>query len=172
MNAGAVCRGDDILRCGGAGGDDVYADFDFLAHQSGGIVHAGLAIDDEFLRQKMKGFVIFGQRNGAGLLYCGANVVAADFAGASAQRDAAVAVDSANMRPSDTNNGMLDGSLGDVFGLFDGLADGVNRLVEIGDYAFAHAARVSDSVAAIAQGVFVDFGDDDAGLGASNVNDR
>ena len=172
MNAGAVRGGDDVLRCGGAGGDDVYADFDFLAHQSGGIVHAGLTVDDELLRQQVQRFVVFGKRDGAGLLDCSTNVVAADFAGASAQRDAAVAVDAANVRSGDTDDGMLDGSLGDVFRLFDGLANRVNRLVEIGDYAFAHAARVGDSVATIAQSVLVDFGDDDAGLGASNVNDR
>src|SRR5277367_3668324 len=41
VNAGAVRRGHDVLGSRGACGDDVNSDFDFLAHQSGGIVYAG-----------------------------------------------------------------------------------------------------------------------------------
>src|SRR5450755_2437443 len=67
---------------------------------------------------------------------------------------------------------MFDRSLGNILGFLDGLLDGIDRFVEIGNYSLAHAARVGGSVAAIAQSVLVDFSDDDAGLGASNVNDR
>ena len=46
VNAGAVRRRDYVLRRRGAGGDHVDAHFDFLAHQSGRIVHSGLAVDE------------------------------------------------------------------------------------------------------------------------------
>ena len=120
--------------------------------------------------KQVQRFAVFGQRNAARLLDRGANVVAADLARARAERDAAVAVDAANVRSGDADDGVLDRRLGDVLGLFDRFLDRVDRLVEIGDHAFAHAARVGDAVAAIAKSVLVDFGDDDAGLGASDVN--
>src|SRR5271166_1023262 len=116
--------------------------------------------------------MVFGKRDGTRLFDRRADVISADLARASAQRDAPVAVDSANVRSGDADDGMLDRRLGNVFGLFDGLLDGVHRLVEIGDHALAHAARVSDSMATIAQRILVYLGDDDACLGASNVNNR
>ena len=148
------------------------ADFDFLAHQAGRIVHAGLAVDDELLRKEMQGFAIFRQWDGAGLFDGSADVFAADLAGAPAKGNSAMAVYAANMRAGDADDSVLDGGLGNVLSFLNGLLDGVDSLVEIGDDAFAHAARIGDAMAAIAQGILVDFGDHDASLGASNINDR
>ena len=81
-----------------------------------------------------------------------------------------MAVDAAYVRSGDTDDGVFHRRLSNVFGFLYRLLNRVDRLIEIGDHTFAHAARVGDSVAAITQRVFVDFGDDDAGLRASDVN--
>ena len=66
MDAGTIRGGDDVLRRGAAGGDHVNANFDLPAHQSGGIVHAGLVVDDELLWQKMQRLAIIGQTGWCG----------------------------------------------------------------------------------------------------------
>src|SRR5271166_826839 len=170
MNAGTIGGGDNVLCRRGTGSDHVHANFDLLAHQSSGIVDARLAVEDELLGQQVQRLAVVGQRDGACLFDGGANVIAADFARAVAQRNAAVAIDAANVRSGHAEDGVLNRRLGNILGLLDRLADGVNGFVEIGDHALAHAARVGETVATIAQRVLVDFGNNDAGLGASNVN--
>src|ERR1017187_8811298 len=103
-------------------------------------MHAGLSIHDELLRQQVQGLMVLRQRNGARLLDRSANIVAANLARTPSQGDAAMAVDPANMRSGDAREGVLDRSLGDIFGLFNRLLDGVEGLVEVGDHALAHAA--------------------------------
>ena len=103
---------------------------------------AGLVVENELLRQQMQRLAIFGQRNAARFLDRLAHVFAADLAGARAERDAALAVDAADMRARDADNGMLNRRLRDVLRLLDRFLDGGDRLVEIGDDALAHAARV------------------------------
>ncbi len=83
-----------------------------------------------------------------------------------------MAVDAADVRTGDADHGVLHRSLRHVLGFFDGLLDGVDRLVEIGNHALAHAARIGDAVSAIAQGIVVHLGDDNARLGATDVDHR
>ncbi len=135
-------------------------------------MHAALAVEDEFLRQQMQRLAIFRHGDAARLLHCLAHIFAADFARARAQRDAAVAVDAANVRAGNAHHGVLHRRLRDVLGLLHRLLDGVHGLFEIGDHAFAHAARVGNAMPAIAQGVVIHFRHNDAGLGAANVNHR
>src|SRR5271166_1133664 len=82
-----------------------------------------------------------------------------------------MAVHAANVRAGDANHSVLYRSLGHVLGFLHRFLDGVHRLVEVGDDALPHAARIGDAVSAIAQGVVIHFGDDNACLGATNVDD-
>src|SRR5581483_10030407 len=171
MNAGAVYRRNHVLRGGGAGGHDMHAYFELAAHQAGGIAHAALSVEDELLWEQVKDVAVFGQVDAARLFHGKPHVVAADFPGARAQADAAMAVYAANVRARQADDGVLDRRLRNVLGLFHRLLDGSDGLVEIGDYALAHTARVRDAVAAIAQSVVVHLGDDDAGLRATDFDD-
>ena len=68
MNAGAVHSGDDVLRRAGGGGNHVDAHFEARGHHAQRIVHAGLLVEDEFLRQQVEDLAIGGQRDGAGFV--------------------------------------------------------------------------------------------------------
>ena len=53
--------------------------------------------------------------------------------------------------PANADDGVLDRRSRDIFGCFDRLLNRGDRLVEFDDDAFARAARVGDSMPAIAQ---------------------
>ncbi len=80
VNAGAVQRRDHVLRRGRARGDDVDANLELAAHQSGRIAHAALPIEDELLRQQVQGFAVFRHVDAARLIDRRAHIFAADLA--------------------------------------------------------------------------------------------
>ena len=61
-------------------GHDVDAHFEARGHHAGGILHAGLIVENEFLRQQVEDFAVGGQGNGARLVHGLADFVAPDFA--------------------------------------------------------------------------------------------
>ncbi len=172
VNARAVQRRDNVLSGGRARGDDVYAYLELASHQTRRVAHAALTVENEFLRQQVKSLAVLGHIDAARFFYRLTNVFAADLAGARTETDSAVTVDAADVRARNTHDGVLNRRLRHVLRFFHRLLDGGDRLVEIGDDAFAHAARVSDAVPAIAQSIVIYFGDDDAGLGATDVDNR
>ena len=69
VDAGAIHRRDHVLHGAGRGRDHVHAHFQPRGHHAQRIVHAGLVVENEFLRQQVQDFAIVGQRNGAGLVH-------------------------------------------------------------------------------------------------------
>ena len=146
------------------------ANFETRRHHAKGIVHAGLIVENEFLRQQVKNFAIGGKRNCAGALDGLLDLIAPDFTRTRTETDAAMAVHAANMRSADADNGMLDGSPGDVFGGFGRLLNRGDGLVEFDDGSLARAARFGDAVSAIAQAGVGEFGHERACLCATHIN--
>ena len=60
-HAGAVHRGDDVLRGRGRGGDDVDVRFQALADHADRVADVVLRVEEKFLRQHVQHFAIFGQ---------------------------------------------------------------------------------------------------------------
>ena len=79
-DAGAIDGGDDILRRGDGGGDDMHVDFELLADHADGIANAVLRVDQKFLREHVQDFAIFGKGDGARGIHGAAHVFALDIA--------------------------------------------------------------------------------------------
>ena len=97
VNAGAVHRGDDILRGARSGRDHVHADFQTRGHHAQRVTHTALLVENELLWQQMQDFAVGRQGNRASLLHCHADFVASNFAGAGAEADSAVRIHSAGV---------------------------------------------------------------------------
>src|SRR6266849_5616854 len=119
-------------------------------HHSDRILNTGLIVENKFLWQQVKNFTIAGQRDGAGFVHGLPDFLAADFARARAETDAAMAVHPADMCAGDTDQPMLDRDTRNIFRMFYRFLNTANRLVEFCNHAFAQATRFADAVAAIA----------------------
>ena len=69
MNAGAIDRRHHVLQGAGRDRDHVHAHFEPGGHHAQRIIHPGLIVENELLRQQVQNFAIVGQRNGAGLVH-------------------------------------------------------------------------------------------------------
>ncbi len=172
VNAGFVHGGDDVLRRAGGSRHHVDAHFEACGHHAKRIVDAGLLVEDEFLRKKMEDLAIGGQGDGAGALDGLLDLVAADLARTRAQADASMAVDAAHVRSADADDGVLDGSAGDIFGGLDRFLNRCDGFVEFYDDALARAAGFGDAVSAIAQAGVGELRHQRARLGAAYINCR
>jgi len=139
QDSGAIRRGYQILRGGDGRGYEVDVGFEALSHHADSVANTVLRIDHEFVREDVEDLAVFGERNVAGGIDGAADVVAFDIPGAIAEGDAAAAVDAANMAAGDTDDGGLNGNVGDAFGFFDGAANRADGGIEIDDQAFAQA---------------------------------
>src|SRR6185437_4338303 len=99
-----------------------------------------------------------------------AYVVTIDLPRARAEHDASATVDPANVWAADAERCAFQREPGRVLCLLHGALNGSGRLVEFGNGAFAHAARIADAVSAIAQARVGSFSDEDAGLGAAYIH--
>ena len=124
--------------------DHVHAHFEARGHHAQRIVHAGLLVENEFLRQQVQNFAVGGQRDGARLVDRLANFVAGNFARTRAEGDATVAVQSADVRPGHADQRMLDRRTRRVFRAFDGFLNRSDGFLQIDDDALARAARLGD----------------------------
>ena len=169
FKAGAVGAGDRALqRAAGAGGD-VQIHFQPRADHADGIEDAGLLVEDELARQQVQNLAIGRALDGAGALDGGAHIFAGDLAHAVAQLDAAVGVEAANMRAADAHHALVDVGARHALGLLVGGLDGLGGGSQIGDQPLAHARRLDDAVAAIAQRALVQVGGQHARPRAADV---
>jgi hypothetical protein len=132
-------------------------------------MHAGLLVEDEFLRKQVQHFAVGRKRNVLRLLDSLTNLLASNLARA-AEDQATVSIDPTDMRAGDAERGVLNRNSGGIFGSLDRLRDRCDRLVEIDNDAFARAARISQTVTAIAQTVVGDLDNEDACLRAAYVD--
>ena len=87
-------------------------------------MHAALIVKDEFLRQADEEFRGRRAAEWRGLYPPPGEFHRAQFRGARAKTQAAVAVHAAHMRAGNAEQCMLDGNSADVFGLLDRLLNG------------------------------------------------
>ena len=128
VHAGAIDGGDHVLHGARRDRDHVHPHFEPGGHHAQRIVHAGLVIENEFLRQQVQNFAIVGKRDGAGLVHRGTKFLAANFTRPRAETQPAMAVDAAGVRSGHAQQGMLDGRPGRVFRLLDRLLNRTRRL--------------------------------------------
>src|SRR5690242_13610104 len=107
-NARFVRSGDEILRSRDRGSDDVNVGDQALADHPDGIANVVLHVHDEFVREDVEDFAVFGKRNVAGGVHGAAHVFALDVARARAEGDAAAAVHATNVVASDADKSFLD----------------------------------------------------------------
>ena len=69
MHAGAIYRRDHVLQGAGRHRDHVHAHFEPRGHHAQRIIHPGLIVENELLRQQVQNFAIVGKRNGASLVH-------------------------------------------------------------------------------------------------------
>ena len=87
-----------------------------------------------------------------------------------AETDAALAIDSADVRPGDAHQRVFDGRAADVFRVLHRFLDGSDGPVQVHDDALAEAAGLDHAVAAITQPGVGDLRHQRDGLGAADVN--
>jgi hypothetical protein len=115
-------------------------------------------------------FAIFGKLHAAGGFDSATNIVTLNVTRASADGDAAAAIDAADVDAGHADQGGFDGHANDGFGFFDGAANRTDREVEIHDLAFAPAFRFGRAERGEAHAAeFVELADQRAGFGAADV---
>src|SRR5690348_4556312 len=168
-DARLVRGGDEILRCRDGGSDDVNVGDEALANHSDGIANAVLRIHDEFVRQDVKDFSVFGKRNVACGVDSAANVFAFDVARTLAERDAAAAVHAADIMPGDTDERFFDRDVGNAFRFFYGAADGTHGGIEIDDEPLAQTFGFGGAQRQKLYSFAFELGDEDGSLRAAYV---
>src|ERR1700722_189334 len=169
-HARAIYRGDDILRGGAGGGDDVDVCFQPLADHADRVADIILRVERKFLRQHVQHFAVFGQLHAARGFDGPAHVVALHVARPRAYGNAAAAVDAAHMRAGYADQRRFHRDAGERFGFLDRAANRADREIEVDDLASAPAfgfrrAQGREFHAA----VFVQFADQCAGFCAADV---
>jgi hypothetical protein len=129
-----------------------------------------VTVEIKLLRENVKHFAIFGERDAAGGFDGAANVVALNIARPRGNGDSSTAVDAAHVAAGNANTGRLDRNANDAFGFFDGAADRADREIEIDDLAFAPAFGFGGAERGEFHGaVFVLLADERTGLGAADI---
>jgi len=172
VNARAIYGCNYVLHRAGGGRDQMNSHLKPRGHHAQRIVHAGLIVQNELLREEMQHLAIRWEGNGPRPLNCLLDFIAANLPRTRTQADAAVTVDAANVGPPDTDDGMLNRRTGFVLGGFNRLLNGGDCFVEFYDHAFARAPRFGHTVATIAQAAVGDLHHQCARLGASYIDSR
>jgi hypothetical protein len=115
----------------------VYADFQTRRHHAERIVHTGLLVEDEFLRQQVENFAICRQLHGSGFLDGLADFVASNLAGTRAERDSAVRVQAAHVRSGNSDQRVLDSCSRRIFRAFDRFLNRTDRFFQINNDALS-----------------------------------
>src|SRR5947207_8478576 len=168
-NPGFVRGGDEILRGRDGRSDDVNVGDEALADHANGVTNAVLRIHDEFMRQDVEDFAVFGERDVASGIHGAAHVFAFDVARARPQRDAAAAIDATHMISGDADERLFDGNVGDAFRFFNGAADGTHRGIEVDDESFAQTFGFGGAQRQELYKFAFEFGDEDGGFCAAFV---
>jgi len=87
--------------------------------------------------EDVQDFAVFGKRDVAGGIDGAAHVIALNVAWALTQRDAAAAIDSADVPAGNSDQRFFHWYIRDALGLFDRATDGTHRGIEIDDQALA-----------------------------------
>ena len=168
-DAGLVCGGHQVLRCGDGRSNDMDVRFQPLADHADGIADAILGIHDELMRKNVQHFPVIGKRDVARGVNGAAHIVAFNVAGTRPQRDAAAAVHTANVAPGNANRGGFHGNVGDAFGFFHRAANGADRGVQIDDEPFAQPFGFRGAERQKTHLLVLDFRKQHAGLGAADI---
>ena len=145
--------------------------FEALADHADGVADAVLAIENEFLRQDVENFAIFGKADIAGGFHGAADVFFLNVAGALAESDAAAAIYAANVSAGNADDRGFERHADDTFGFFYGAANGADGEIKIYDLAFAPAFRFggAESEEFHRRRIFFLLGDERAGLRAADI---
>src|SRR5207248_8114667 len=111
----------------------VHSNFEASGHHAQRIMHPGLIIENELLREEVKDFAILRQGDGASAFHSLLDLVASDLARTRAQANAAVAVHATDIGPANSNNGIFHGRSSDVFGGFHGFLNRSHSLLQFDD---------------------------------------
>src|SRR5690349_2362366 len=168
-NSRFVGGGDEVLRRGDRGSNDINVGDQALANHTDGITNAVLRIDNEFVGKDVEDFAVFGERNVARGIYGAANVFALNVARTRTKRDTATAVHAPDVMSGDADKRFFDGNVGHAFSFFDGTADGAHRGIEIDDESFAQTFGFGGAQRQKLYDFAFDFGDEDGGFCAANV---
>ena len=168
-NARFIRGGNEILRRGNRGSDHVNVGDEALADHPDGVANAVLGVDNEFVRKDMQNFAVLGERNVAGGIDRAAHVFPFDVARARAKGNAAAAVCAAHVVAGHADKGFFHRHIGHAFGFFHGAADRTYRRVEIDDEAFAQTFGFGCAERQKLYELALDFGDEDGGFCAANV---
>src|SRR5581483_741256 len=169
QNARPVCRRDEILRRGNRRGDHVDIGFEPLPDHSDGIANAVMRVNNELVRQYVEHLAILRKRDVPRSIDCVANVLALNVARAVAERDASPAVHSPNVRSGDADQCRLDRHSANAFRLLGGAANRTDRGIQIDDEALAQPLRLGGSKREEFHLFLRNFGNQRAGLCASDV---
>src|SRR5947207_1052830 len=161
--------GNEIRRRGNRGSDHVNVGDEALADHPDGVANAVLGVDNEFVRKDMQNFAVLGERNVAGGIDRAAHVFPFDVARARAKGNAAAAVCAAHVVAGHADKGFFHRHIGHAFGFFHGAADRTYRRVEIDDEAFAQTFGFGCAERQKLYELALDFGDEDGGFCAANV---
>jgi len=148
----------------------VHAHFEARGHHAGGILHAGLIVENKLLRQQMQDFAIPRQRHGASLVHRLANFLASNLPRPRAKSNTPVAVHPTNVRARNPNQRVFNRNAGHVFRMLHRFLNAVDRLVEFGNHTLPQASRFADPVPPITQSVVAPLGHQDCRLGAADIN--
>ena len=143
--------------------------FEMLADHSNGVADAVVRVHDKFVRKDVKNFTIFGKGDVARGVHGSLHVVAFDVARTIAERDAAAAVNAANVVAGDADEGGFNGNAGDGFGFFDGAANGTDGGIKIDDEPLAEAFRFRRAERQKFHLLFDNFGHEHAGFRTADV---
>ena len=117
----------------------------------------------------MNNFAVGRERNRAGAIDGSPHIVAGDLAQPIAETDAALAVDSADVRASDTDNTILDDGVGSLFGFGRGLVEDPAGRLKITDNAPACSRGIDHAMGAVAEGPIMQFRNQDTNFRAAGV---
>src|SRR5262249_24889551 len=169
QDSGAVRRGYQILRGRNRGSNQMNVNFQPLSHHSDGVANTVLRIHQEFVRQYVKDFAVFRQRDVSCGIDGAADVFALDIAGAISQRDATAAVDAAHVAAGHTDHRGFDGNVGDSFGFLHSAANRAHRGIEIDDYALAQPLGLRSAKSQKSGLFIINFRNHHAGFGAAYI---
>ncbi len=118
-------------------------DFQPLAHHSHRVADAILRVHQKFLRKDVKHLAVIRQGDATSCINRATNVVALDVTRMVAQRNAAAAVQPADVISGNTDERRFDGHAREALGLFERPANRTDRGIEVDDEALAQTLRFS-----------------------------
>ena len=158
---------DDVLGAGDGSGDDVHAHFQAHPGHAEGVGDAALVIDDKFLGQDVDDLPVQRDGHGLGRVDHPLDVPGADLA--AFDGDDPVAVKAFDVAAGNAGVDRANFATGHEFGLFEGLLDRLDGLLDIDHHALAQARGGAGTNAHHIHAFGRDFADDHTNFGGADI---